>query len=140
LLLVVVAAAASPVALAQPAPVVHHDLVVTLDPPNHRLKVRDRIRIPAAVVAATISLNADLSVQAAPGGPRLLTTRSRIPGADTGMDRDAPGVPVNVYRVEGANPGQDLTLGTPAATRAPSPFPSASPVASLHARSASRRA
>ena len=27
--------------------VVHHDLVVTLDPSNHRLKVRDRIRIPA---------------------------------------------------------------------------------------------
>jgi hypothetical protein len=26
------------------------------------------------------------------------------------MDRDAPGVPVNVYRVEGVNPGQDLTL------------------------------
>jgi hypothetical protein len=110
LLLVVVAAATSPVVLAQPAPVVHHDLVVTLDPPNHRLKVRDRIRIPAAVVAATISLNADLSVQAAPGGPRLVTTRSRIQGADTGMDRDASGVPVNVYRVEGANPDQELTL------------------------------
>ena len=90
--------------------VVHHDLVVTLDPPNHRLKVRDRIRIPAAAAAATISLNADLSVQAVPGGPRLVTTRSRVPGADTGMDRDAPGVPVNVYRVEGANSGQELTL------------------------------
>jgi hypothetical protein len=110
LLLVVVAAATSPAVLAQPAPVVHHDLVVTLDPPNHRLKVRDRIRIPAAVAAATISLNADLSVQAAPGGPPLVTTRSRVQGADTGMDRDAPGVPVNVYRVEGANSGQDLTL------------------------------
>jgi aminopeptidase N len=90
--------------------VVHHDLVVTLDPPNHRLKVRDRIRIPAAVAAATISLNADLSIHAVPGGPRLVTTRSRIPGADTGMDRDAPGVPVNVYRVEGANSGQELIL------------------------------
>jgi len=108
-LLVVVAAATSPVVLAQPAPVVHHDIAVTLDPPNHRLKVRDRIRIPAAV-AATISLNADLSVQAAPGGPRLVTTRSRVPGADTGMDRDAPGVPVNIYRVEGANPDQELML------------------------------
>src|SRR5712672_2245568 len=110
LLLVVVAAATSPAVLAQPAPVIHHDLVVTLDPPNHRLKVRDRIRIPAAVAAATISLNADLSVQAAPGGPPLVTTRSRVQGADTGMDRGAPGVPVNVYRVEGANSGQDLTL------------------------------
>src|SRR5215468_4030956 len=110
LLLVVAAAATSPAVLAQPAPVVHHDIVVTLDPPNHRLKVRDRIRIPAAVAAADISLNADLSVQAAPGGPRLIPTRSRVPGADTGMDRDTPGVPVNVYRVEGANPDQELML------------------------------
>jgi peptidase M28-like protein/peptidase M1-like protein/PDZ domain-containing protein len=109
---VALCASLGPAAYAQ-APqssVVHHDLVVTLDPPNHRLKVRDRIRIPAVVVAATISLNADLSVQAAAGGPRLVTTRSRVPGADTGMDRDVAGVPVNVYRVEGANPGQDLTL------------------------------
>jgi len=37
LLPVVLPAATSPVALAQPAPVVHHDLAVTLDPPNHRL-------------------------------------------------------------------------------------------------------
>jgi len=109
---VALCASLGPAAYAQ-APqssVVHHDLVVTLDPPNHRLKVRDRIRIPAAVAAATISLNADLNVQAVPGGPRLVTTRSRVPGADTGMDRDAPGVPVNVYRVEGANSGQELTL------------------------------
>ena len=109
---VALCASLGPAAYAQ-APqtsVVHHDLVVTLDPPNHRLKVRDRIRIPAAVAAATISLNADLSIQAVPGGPRLVTTRSRVPGVDTGMDRDAPGVPVNVYRVEGANSGQELTL------------------------------
>ena len=105
-------AAVGPAAYAQTpqSPVVHHDIAVTLDPPNHRLKVRDRIRIPAAVAAATISLNADLSVQAAPGRPRLVTTRSRVQGADTGMDRDASGVPVNVYRVEGANSGQELTL------------------------------
>ncbi len=105
-------AASGPAAYAQTAPstVVHHDLAVTLDPANHRLKVRDRIRIPAAVAAATISLNADLSVQAAPGGQRLVTTRPRVQGADTGMDRDASGVPVNVYRVEGANPGQDQIL------------------------------
>ena len=109
---VALCASLGPAAYAQ-APqtsVVHHDLVVTLDPPNHRLKVRDRIRIPAAVAAATISLNADLSIQAVPGGPRLVTTRSRVPGVDTGMDRDAPGVPVNVYRVEGTNSGQELTL------------------------------
>jgi aminopeptidase N len=110
LLLVVVAAATSPVALTQPAPVVHHDIAVTLDPPNHRLKVRDRIRIPAAVAGTTISLNADLSVQATPGGPRLVANQSRVPGPDTGMDRDTPGVPVNVYRIEGANAGQELVL------------------------------
>jgi aminopeptidase N len=100
---------------AQPAqsPVIHHDLVVTLDPSNHRLKVRDRIRIPGALVTApfTMSLNADLNVQAVSGGLRLLPIRSRVPGSDTGMDRDddASRVPVNVYRVEGAMPGQELT-------------------------------
>src|SRR5262245_24960025 len=107
-------AAVGPTAHAQTpqAPVVHHDLVGTLDPPNHRLKVRDRIRIPGAVATATIALNADLNVQAAPGrpslgGPSLVRTRSRAQSADTGMDRDASGVPVNVYRIEGANPGQE---------------------------------
>src|SRR2546430_16428018 len=97
---VALCASLGPAAYAQ-APqstVVHHDLVVTLDPANHRLKVRDRIRIPAAAAVATISLNADLSVQAAPGGPRLVTRRSRVPGADTGMDPGTPRVPVNVYR------------------------------------------
>src|SRR5262245_16642718 len=103
--------ALGPAAYSQTAqsPVVHHELTVTLDPPNHRLKVRDRIRIPGAVASATISLNADLSVQAT-GGPRLVPTRSRVQGSDSGMDRDASGVPVNVYRLEGATPGQDLTL------------------------------
>ena len=55
------------------SPVIHHDLVVALDPANHRLKVRDRIRIPGAFVTApfTVSLNADLNVQAASGGLKL---------------------------------------------------------------------
>ena len=112
LCLIVWCAALGPEAYAQTpqSPVVHHDLVVTLDPPNHRLKVRDRIRIPGGIATATISLNADLSPQAAPGAPRLVPTRSRVQGADTGMDRDASGVPVNVYRVEGAAAGQELTL------------------------------
>ncbi len=30
-------------------------------------------------------------------------------GSDPGMDRDLSRVPVNVYRVEGATPGQDVT-------------------------------
>src|SRR5579871_120661 len=96
-------------------PVVHHDLVVTLDPANHRLKVHDRIRVPAAFVTApfTISLNADLNVQAASGGLKLLPMRSRVPGSGAGLDRDdhdpASRVPMNVYRVEDATPGQELT-------------------------------
>jgi aminopeptidase N len=97
------------------SPVVHHDLAVTLDPASHRIKVRDRIRIPGAFVTApfTISLNADLNVQAASGGLKLLPIRSRMQGSDSGLDRDdhdpASRVPVNVYRVEGAMPGQELT-------------------------------
>ena len=96
-------------------PVVHHDLVVTLDPPNHRLKVRDRIRVPGALVTApfTFSLSADLNVQAVTGGLKLVPVRSRVQGADTGIDRDdhdpSSRVAVNVYRVEGATPGQELT-------------------------------
>ena len=79
-------------ASAEPAqsPVIHHDLVVTLDPANHRIKVRDRIRIPGALVSAplTVSLNAELNVQAVSGGLRLLPVRSRVPGSDSGLDRD----------------------------------------------------
>jgi len=116
-LLAAFCAAVAPAASAQPSPspVVHHDLVVTLDPANHRLKVRDRIRIPGAFVTApfTMSLNAELNVQAVSGGLRLLPIRSRVPGSDSGMDRDdhdpASRVPVNVYRVEGAITGQELT-------------------------------
>ena len=75
-LLTAACAAVSPAAIAQQSqsPVIHHDLVVTLDPANHRLKVRDRIRIPGALVTApfTLSLNADLHVQAMPGGLKLV--------------------------------------------------------------------
>src|SRR5499427_3977655 len=97
------------------SPVVHHDLVVSLDPANHGLKVRDRFRIPGALVTApfTISLNADLNMQAVSGGLKLLDATSRLQGSDPAADRDnhdpAPRVPVNVYRVEGAMPGQELT-------------------------------
>ena len=88
-----------PAASAQPSqsPVIHHDLVVTLDPANHRLKVRDRIRIPGAFVTApfTISLNADLNVQAVSGGLRLVPVRSRVPGSDSGMDRDDDRAPAS---------------------------------------------
>jgi len=97
------------------SPMIHHDLIVTLDPANHYLKVRDRIRVPGTLVTAplTISLNADLKVQAVSGGLKLLPIRSRVQGSDSGIDRDdhdsASRVPVNVYRVEGAMPGRELT-------------------------------
>src|SRR5262245_39812653 len=98
---------------AQPL-VIHHDLVVTLDPPSHRLKVRDRIRVPGVLVteAFTISLNAELNVQEISGGLKLVPVRARVQGPDFDMDRDdhdpTSRVPVNVYRIEGARPGQDL--------------------------------
>src|ERR1700732_3760747 len=103
-LLAAFCAVAGPAASAERSqgPVVHHDLVVTLDPANHRIKVRDRVRIPGAFVTApfTISLNADLNVQAASGGLRLLPMRSRVQGSGSGIDRDdhdpASRVPVNV--------------------------------------------
>jgi hypothetical protein len=106
-----------PAAAAEPSqgPVIHHNLVVTLDPPNHRLKVRDLIRIPGALVTApfTISLNADLDVQAVSGGLKLIPMTSRVQSSDSRADHNnrdpASRVPVNVYRVEGAVSGQELS-------------------------------
>jgi hypothetical protein len=103
-----------PAAAAERGPTVNHSLDVTLDPANHRLQVHDRIHIPGALVIAplTISLNADLQVQAVSGALKLVPTGSRPQGADSGTDHDrdhAPRVPVKVYRVEGATPGQELT-------------------------------
>src|SRR5712671_969014 len=94
-----------------PSPVVHHDLSVTIEPATHRLQVRDRIRVPGALVTPqfTISLNADLNVRVNSGSLSLV--RSRATGADTGMDRENSGmrVPVNVYQVDGVVPGQEWT-------------------------------
>src|SRR5438132_1631576 len=91
-LLAVFCAVVGPAASAEPSqsPVIHHDLVVTLDPANHRLKVRDRIRISGGFVTApfTMSLNADLNVQAVSGGLKLIPMRSRVQGSDSGIDRD----------------------------------------------------
>jgi hypothetical protein len=104
-------------ALAQPSPnpVVHHDLAVKFDAANHRLKVRDLIRIPGALVTApfTISLNGDLELEAVPGGLKLLAG-GPPPGSDSGLspnDHDSGGsrIPVALYSVEGAVPGQELT-------------------------------
>ncbi len=104
-----------PAASAEQSPVVHHDLAVTLDPANHRLKVRDRIHVPGALVTTpfTISLNADLNVQAASGGLKLFPVRPRVQDSQSSIDRDdrdrASRIPVNVYGVEGAIPGQELS-------------------------------
>jgi hypothetical protein len=97
-------------------PLVHHDLVVTLDPAGHRLEVRDRLRVPGALVSApfTIALNADLKLKVGSGGLHLVPIRSRVQGSESGMDRDEhdPGfrVPVNIYRIEGATAGQELSF------------------------------
>src|SRR5437016_9900996 len=109
-LLAAFCAVVGPAASAEPSqsPVIHHDLMVTLDPANHRLKARDRIRVPGALVTApfTLSLNADLNVQAVSGGLKLVPISSRLQGSDSGIDRDdgdgASRVPVNIYRVENA--------------------------------------
>jgi hypothetical protein len=114
-------AAAGPAAAAESSahPLVHHDLAVALDPASHRLAVRDRIRIPGALVTApfTLSLNADLAVHEVSGGLQLVPIRSGVRGSDSGIDRDdhdpshdsASRVPVTVYRVEGVVAGQELT-------------------------------
>src|SRR5882762_1124270 len=114
-LLIAFCGVVGPAVSAEQSPVVHHDLAVTLDPANHRLKVRDRIHVPGALVTVpfTISLNAALNVQAASGGLKLFPVRPRVPGSQSSVDRDdhdpASRVPVNVYGVEGAIPGQELT-------------------------------
>src|SRR5215813_12052510 len=107
---------AGAVASAAPShgPVVHHDRIVTLNPANHRLKVRDRIRVPAALVTAplTISLNADLNVHAVSGGLQLLPMGSRAQDAPSAVNRDDHNpmlrVPVNDYRIDGAVPGKEV--------------------------------
>jgi aminopeptidase N len=102
-------AAMDPAAAAEPSPVVHHDLAVALDPVSHRIKVRDRIRIPGALVTAPLilSLNADLTMQAVSGGLTLVPVRPQALGAD--RDDPASRIPITVYNVDGATPGQDLT-------------------------------
>jgi aminopeptidase N len=95
-------------------PVIHHDLAVTLDPANHHLKVHDRIHVPGELVSApfTLSLSADINVQAV-GGLKLVPVKSRVRDAGSASDRSdhdpAARVPVNIYGVEGAIPGKELT-------------------------------
>jgi hypothetical protein len=107
-------AATGPAASADPRAslVVHHDLAVTVDPTAHRLKVRDRIRIPSALVAAplTFALNADLAMQTISGGLKLVPAAPPVERSDAGAGGGSkPPVPVAVYAIDGAVPGQDLT-------------------------------
>jgi aminopeptidase N len=106
-------AAAGPAASADPTPgpVVHHDLVVSVDPAGHRLKVRDRIRIPGALVTVplTFALNADLAVQAVSGGLKLSPAAPPTRSDAGAGDAATPPVAVNVYAIDGATPGQELT-------------------------------
>jgi aminopeptidase N len=96
-----------------PGPVVHHDLAVSFDPTSHRLKVRDHIHVPGALVTApfVVALNADLAVEPASGGLKLVPVASSAQRPDGGTDDGAPKSPIHVavYDVEGAIPGQDLT-------------------------------
>jgi hypothetical protein len=112
-LLTAICAAATPAVAAEPGAVVHHDLIVTLDPAGHRLKVRDRIRIPGALVTAplTFALNAALAVQTVSGGLKLVPAAPPAPPSVASAGGDASKLPVavTVYAIEGATPGQDLT-------------------------------
>ncbi len=95
-------------------PTIHHDLAVSLDPGTHHVHVRDHLRVPGELVTATftLSLSSDLHLREIGGGLKLVPARSRVEGSGSGIDRDdhdpAFRVPVNVYRVESASPGQDL--------------------------------
>jgi aminopeptidase N len=102
--------AATPTLSAEPGPVVHHDLTVTLDPASHRVKVRDRIHIPGALVTTplTFALNADLAVQTVSGGLKAAPAAPSLPSSSAG-DAAKPPVAVNVYAIGGAAPGRDLT-------------------------------
>ncbi|MDX2142313.1 MAG: M20/M25/M40 family metallo-hydrolase [Rhodospirillaceae bacterium] len=106
------AAAAAPERL----PAVHHEITATLDPAAHALKVTDRWRLPASVVNAgmTFTLNAALKARSMTQGVSLETVKANAPGEDVGMDRESANgqkpVAVNVYRLTGVGPGQDVTL------------------------------
>src|SRR5262249_31043111 len=83
-------AGAGPAASAEQSPPVHHDLVATVDPASHHVAIRDRVRVPGALVTEpfTISLNAALHVQPASGGLRLVQMTSREAGPGAGADRN----------------------------------------------------
>ncbi|WP_088286372.1 M1 family metallopeptidase [Ideonella sp. A 288] len=93
---------------------VHHDLRVVIDPANHRLRVRDRVRIPASLVDEhlTLTLHAGLALQPVAGGLVLVRMGASTEGAGVGLDREdharRGGVPVAMYRVQGAVPGREL--------------------------------
>lgn len=105
----------APAPAARPTAVIHHDLAVTVDPATHHVRVRDRVRIPGVLVndQLTLSLHSDLKLSEQSGGLALVRTKSRVPGADVGVDREdqnlEASVPVDRYRVAGAVPGRELT-------------------------------
>jgi hypothetical protein len=97
-------------AAAQPAPVVHHDLSVTLDPATHHLKVHDHIRIPGALTTAplAVSLNAVLAMHTVSGELDLRLHPSPLQQSGA-AGAPASLVSVNVYDVGGVMPGHDVT-------------------------------
>ncbi|MSO98337.1 MAG: M20/M25/M40 family metallo-hydrolase [Rhodospirillaceae bacterium] len=95
---------------------VHHDITATLDPTAHTLKVTDSWHLPAALVSAdtTFTLNAALKVRSLTKGVSIETLKTNAPGEDVGMDRESENgrtpLAVNIYRLKGAAPGQDVTF------------------------------
>ena len=85
-------------------------------PATHHLHVRDPSDVPGELVTAPFTMSLSSPILTCIEHRRRAEARpawSRVAGSGSGIDRDdhdpAFRVPVNVYRVEGASPGQDLT-------------------------------
>ena len=109
--------AAGAVAGPQRLPAVHHEISASLDPAAQLLKVTDRLSIPSAALNAdaTFTLNAALKVRSLTKGVTLEIVKANAPGEDVGMDRESENgqtpVAVNVYRIKGVSPRQDVKIG-----------------------------
>ncbi len=106
---------AAPTNAAPEEAIIHHSLVVRLDPARHRLVVRDRLRVPAALATPQLRLllNSDLHVTLGTPGLTLARVEQSAVATDVGMDRNAEAhgnsVRVDVYRLEGIHAGAALS-------------------------------
>jgi peptide deformylase len=107
----------APLALASASSlVVQHDLAVRIEPGEHRLAVRDRLRIPAALVTRELALvlASGIEVKSTTPGLTLALVRRGVDPAGEGLqpqdgDPEAS-LRVDAYRVDGATAGADLAL------------------------------